>query len=94
MGGYQNVYTSDYQTIRDAWRGIHHYFLLYNTERLRQALGYVTPAELYYGEGTECGNMEKKMSFPTFPHHGDDEDDVYILKKRAPKHNEILKIRS
>jgi putative transposase len=46
---YENVYINDYQTVRDARQGIHHYFLLYNTERLHQALGYITPAELYYG---------------------------------------------
>jgi hypothetical protein len=32
-------------------------------------------------EGTECGNMEKKMSFPTFSHHGDDEDDACIYEQ-------------
>jgi MFS family permease len=32
-------------------------------------------------EGTECGNMEKKLPFPTFPHHGGDEDDVCIYEQ-------------
>jgi putative transposase len=45
---YENIYINDYQTIRDARQGIGTYLVLYNTERLHQTLGYITPAELYY----------------------------------------------
>jgi putative transposase len=45
---YENIYINDYQTVRDARQGIGTYFVLYNTERLHQTLGYITPAELYY----------------------------------------------
>jgi len=45
---YENIYINDYQTVRDARQGIDAYFVLYNTERLHQTLGYITPAELYY----------------------------------------------
>jgi len=55
---YENVYINDYQTVRDARKGIGNYFLLYNTERLHQALGYVTPAELYYGRRNQTGMEE------------------------------------
>jgi len=46
---YDEVYPNDYQTVRDARRGIDRYFRLYNTERLHQSLGYMTPHEVYYG---------------------------------------------
>lgn len=48
---YENIYINDYQTVREARQGINHYFVLYNTERLHEALGYITPAEMYYGRG-------------------------------------------
>lgn len=46
---YEDVYPKDYQTVREARQGIEQYFVLYNTERLHQALGYLTPYEVYYG---------------------------------------------
>ena len=55
---YENIYINDYQTVRDARKGIGNYFLLYNTERLHQALGYVTPAELYHGRRNKTGITE------------------------------------
>lgn len=46
---YDEVYPNDYQSVRDARQGIDRYFVLYNTERLHQSLGYLTPHEVYYG---------------------------------------------
>jgi putative transposase len=46
---YEEVYLKDYQTVREARYGIDQYFTLYNTERLHQALGYLTPSQVYYG---------------------------------------------
>jgi hypothetical protein len=60
--------------VHDARQGIDHYFKLYDTERLHQALGYATPHEVYYGS-RDCGNMEKKELFPTFPQSGGDGTD-------------------
>lgn len=46
---YEDIYPKDYQTVREARGGIKRYFILYNTVRLHQSLGYVTPYEVYYG---------------------------------------------
>ena len=45
---YEDVYLKDY---RDGWQareGISNYFIFYNEERLHSALGYRTPAEVYF----------------------------------------------
>jgi putative transposase len=44
---WEEVYLKDYQTVADAVRGLDHYFRFYNHERLHQALGYQTPAQVY-----------------------------------------------
>lgn len=45
----EDIYPKDYQTVREARDGIKRYFILYNTVRLHQSLGYRTPYEVYYG---------------------------------------------
>lgn len=44
---YEEVYTRDYQTPREARQSLSRYFEYYNGERPHQALGYRTPAEVY-----------------------------------------------
>jgi len=46
---YEEVYLKDYQESSEAQRGLRRYFRHYNRERLHQALGYRTPAEIYGG---------------------------------------------
>ena len=46
---YEEVYLRDYHSVRDARQGLTGYFAFYNQERLHQALGYRTPAAVYYG---------------------------------------------
>lgn len=46
---YEEVYIHDYQSFADAKASLTNYFDQYNFRRLHQALGYVTPAEVYYG---------------------------------------------
>jgi len=46
---YEEVFLRDYQTVWDARHGLARYFAFYNGERLHQALGYRTPAEVYSG---------------------------------------------
>jgi len=46
---YEEVYLKDYGVVDEARRGLSDYFVLYNTERLHQSLGYKTPAEVYFG---------------------------------------------
>jgi 1,4-alpha-glucan branching enzyme len=46
---YDEVYISDYQTVKDARIGIDRYFTLYTTKRLHQSLGYMALFEVYHG---------------------------------------------
>jgi len=45
---YEEVYLRDYATPREARRGLSEYMVFYNEERPHQALGYRTPAEVYF----------------------------------------------
>lgn len=45
---WEAVYAHDYRTMQEAWRGLYRYFAYYNRERPHQALGYLTPAEVYF----------------------------------------------
>jgi putative transposase len=51
---YENVYLNDYQSIKEARRGIAEYMNSYNSDRLHSAIGYETPDEIYY-------NYDRKM---------------------------------
>jgi putative transposase len=46
---YEEVYLRDYADGAEAWRGLHRYFVFYNTERRHQSLGRRTPAEVHFG---------------------------------------------
>ena len=45
---YEEVYLKDYENPRDARLNLSQYFRFYNEERPHQALGYQTPAEVYF----------------------------------------------
>lgn len=45
---YEEVYLKDYGTVPGAIQNLGGYFGFYNGERLHQALGYKTPAEIYF----------------------------------------------
>jgi len=44
---YEDVYLRGYATLSELQRGLTDYFVFYNTERIHQALNYVTPDEVY-----------------------------------------------
>ena len=45
---YEDIYLKSYRNLAEARAGIHEFFRFYNTERKHQALGYHTPAEVYF----------------------------------------------
>jgi len=45
---YEDVYLKDYASPRDLRAGLTEFFIRYNTQRLHQALGYRTPATVYF----------------------------------------------
>lgn len=47
---WEEVYSHEYRTMQEAWRGVQRYFTYYNGERPHQSLGYLTPAEVYFQE--------------------------------------------
>ncbi len=50
---YEEVYLKDYQSPREARKGITQYLDFYNHERLHQSLDYQTPAEVYFGSSQQ-----------------------------------------
>jgi putative transposase len=49
---YEEVYLTEYANPREARHGLSHYFPFYNHERPHQALGYLTPAAVYFQPAT------------------------------------------
>lgn len=47
---YEEVYVKDYAQVSEAVRQLGNYFRFYNQERPHQALGYQTPAAIYFGK--------------------------------------------
>lgn len=47
---YEEVYLNDYEQVAEAVKNLGNYFRFYNQERPHQALGYQTPAAIYFGK--------------------------------------------
>ena len=45
---YEDIYIKGYTTVAELEAGLTEYFWFYNHERPHQALGYQTPAEVYF----------------------------------------------
>jgi len=61
---YEEVYPKDYGDVDEARRSLAAYFELYNRERLHQALGYRTPAEVHFGGRASEGGGVNGRSVP------------------------------
>lgn len=64
---YEEVYIKDYGVVDEARRGLSDYFALYNTERLHQSLGYMTPAEVYFGSDAAKADSPSGVPGQAFP---------------------------
>lgn len=45
---YEEVYLNDYESVREAYRGLSKYFKFYNERRLHQSLDYKAPIEIHF----------------------------------------------
>ena len=57
---YEEVYLKAYPSVLEAQRGLEDYFRFYNRLRPHQALGYRTPAEVFYGEQKAVAEESKR----------------------------------
>jgi putative transposase len=56
-GKHEEVYVKDYATPREATQQLGQFFVRYNSERPHQALGYQTPAAVYFGRAVRRGSL-------------------------------------
>lgn len=50
---WEEVYLKEYESVKEAVKGLASYFRFYNEERIHQSLNYQTPAAIYHGKGSE-----------------------------------------
>jgi len=79
---YEDVYIKAYASVPEARRGIGGWLNFYNDERLHQALGYLTPGEMFEAPGTR-GYVDNASALTTSPpaHHHQQEEDSIDLEK-------------
>jgi putative transposase len=63
---YEEIYLREYTSPQEARRSLSAYWAFYNQQRLHQALGYRSPAEVY-GRAAGGGNVDSSADLPTFP---------------------------
>ena len=63
---YEEVYLKDYADVQEAWASLGRYFRFYNEERLHQALGYRTPAEMRNGVDAVGAPPPQHRSLPLY----------------------------
>jgi putative transposase len=79
---YEDVYIKAYASVPAARRGIGGWLSFYNDERLHQALGYLTPREVFETSAA-YGYMDNASALTTSPqaHHQQQERDSIELEK-------------
>ena len=63
---YEEVYLKAYASVLEAQRGLEDYFRFYNGLRPHQALGYRTPAEVFYGEQEAVAEESNRTGMEVF----------------------------
>ena len=61
---YEEVYLKAYASVLEAQRGLADYFRFYNGLRPHQALGYRTPAEVFYGDQDAVAEESNRRRCP------------------------------
>lgn len=60
---YEEVYIHDYEGVRDTFSNLERYFHFYNTDRIHESLGYMTPHEVNFGKmGARTNNRHADKS--------------------------------
>jgi putative transposase len=79
---YEDVYIKAYASVPEARRGIGGWLNFYNDERLHQALGYLTPREMFE-TSAPCGYVDNASALTTSPqaHHQQQERNSIELEK-------------
>ena len=79
---YEDVYIKAYASVPEARHGIGGWLNFYNDERLHQALGYLTPHEMFE-TSAPCGYVDNASALTTSPqaHHQQQERDSIELEK-------------
>jgi putative transposase len=79
---YEDVYIKAYASVPEARRGIGGWLNFYNNERLHQALGYLTPREVFE-TAAAYGYVDNASALTTSPqaHHQQQEGDSIELEK-------------
>jgi len=60
----EEVYLKEYESVKEAVKGLASYFRFYNEERIHQSLNYQTPAAIYPGKGSEPGLRARPVMTP------------------------------
>lgn len=61
---YEEIYLNDYDSPRQAHSRIAAYLGFYNQARPHQALGYLTPAQVYFGRPTSAQKANRDIALP------------------------------
>jgi len=65
---YEDVYLQAYESVNEARLSLQKYIEFYNHERVHQALGYKTPAEVYFPAlAPAYGYVDNSGELPTYP---------------------------